>query len=146
MSVVERAAGQVDRLPLWLGPAVTTAVVTAGGALVATRNPTTASFLPPCPLDALTGIHCPGCGSTRATHALLNGDLLAAFDFNPLMMLALPVIALAFVRWWAAGLGYRAPRAELRLPPMAIWGIFAVVVVFGVARNLPWAAVRWMAP
>lgn len=139
--------GRVDRLPRWTGPASATAVALAGGALVRAESPTSNPILPPCPLYALTGIYCPGCGSTRATHALLNGDLIAAFDFNPLMVLAIPVLVLAFVRWWTVAFG-RTPRigVELRLPPQLIYGLFAVVMFFGIARNLPWSAVSWMAP
>lgn len=144
--MLERAEGRVDRLPRWLGPASATAVVAAGGALVASRNPTTDSIFPPCPLYAVTGIYCPGCGSTRASHALLNGDLVTAFDFNPLMVLALPVLVFAFVRWWAAAFGYSARPLEVKLPPRAIWGVFALVMVFGIARNLPWGFLSWMAP
>ena len=147
MTVLERAVGRVDRLPRWAGPASATAVVAAGGALVRADSPTSNPILPPCPLFALTGIHCPGCGSTRATHALLNGDLLAAFDFNPLMMLALPILALAFLRWWGRAVGYRGSTpAEVRLPPQAIWLVFAVVILFGITRNLPWGVFSWMAP
>ncbi len=43
--------------------------------------------LPPCPLYHITGIPCPGCGSTRATSALLHGDFLRALWFNPLWVL-----------------------------------------------------------
>ena len=147
MTLLERAEGRVDRLPRWAGPASVTAAVAAGGALVATNDPTTSSILPPCPLYALTGILCPGCGSTRATHALLNGDLITAFDFNPLMVLAVPVLAFAFVRWWSMAFGRSdGSRAEVKLPPQAIYGLFALVVVFGIARNLPWSAFSWMAP
>ena len=139
--------GRVDRLPRWSGPASATAVVAAGGALVAANNPTSNPILPPCPLYALTGILCPGCGSTRATHALLNGDLIAAFDFNPLMVLAIPVIAFAFIRWWAIAFGRDgSTRVELKLPPQAIWALFALVMVFSVTRNLPWGVFSWMAP
>lgn len=147
MTLLERAVGRADRLPQWVGPASVTTAVAAGGALIATNNPTTNPILPSCALYALTGIHCPGCGGTRAAHALLNGDLITAFDFNPLMVLAIPVVAFAFVRWWASAFGRSSARpVESRLPPQAIWALFAVVVVFGVARNLPWSVLSWMAP
>ena len=42
-----------------------------------------------CPLRALTGIACPGCGATRAAAALLQGDLRAALALNPFFVLAL---------------------------------------------------------
>jgi hypothetical protein len=45
-------------------------------------------------LKNLTGLPCPFCGGTRAVFALLRGDLLQAFWFNPLatigLLLALP--------------------------------------------------------
>jgi Protein of unknown function (DUF2752) len=43
-------------------------------------NPTTAGFFPVCPLYALTGYACPGCGMTRGLHALLHGDVLGSFS------------------------------------------------------------------
>ncbi len=47
-----------------------------------------------CPIKALTGVSCPGCGMTRAWLSLLRGDLAAAWDYHPLF--ALPAIALPF--------------------------------------------------
>ena len=44
--------------------------------------------LPPCPLRALTGLYCPGCGSTRTLHALLHGDLATAMAMNPLLVVS----------------------------------------------------------
>lgn len=36
----------------------------------------------PCALNHFTGLECPGCGTTRALSALVDGDLAAAFSFN----------------------------------------------------------------
>jgi hypothetical protein len=33
-----------------------------------------------------------------------------------------------------------------RVPAGAVWALLVVVVLFGIARNLPWGPVRWMAP
>lgn len=41
-----------------------------------------------CPVRTITGLPCPSCGATRAAGALLEGDLLGAFSFNPLAALA----------------------------------------------------------
>ena len=86
-------------------------------------------MLPACPLRALTGLDCPLCGATRATHALLRGDVLTALDFNALYVLALPILALLVVRWFRTG------RVAVR--STWAWAAFAVVVGFGVVRNLP---------
>jgi hypothetical protein len=46
---------------------------------------------PLCPLASTCGIPCPGCGLTRATVALLHGDVGAAFHFHPLVWLLSPL-------------------------------------------------------
>jgi len=61
-------------------------------------DPTQWAFLPGCPLHALTGLHCPGCGSTRALHQLAHGHLGAAFGLNPLAVGALPVLGFFALR------------------------------------------------
>ncbi|HYH57581.1 MAG TPA: DUF2752 domain-containing protein, partial [Anseongella sp.] len=56
-------------------------------------DPSLAGFFPPCPFKRLTGLDCPGCGSQRALHALLNLHVGAAFRFNPLLLTAIPFLA-----------------------------------------------------
>lgn len=55
-------------------------------------DPASNSIFPNCPFLSLTGFQCPGCGSQRATHQLLNGNILAAFQYNPLFVIAIPYI------------------------------------------------------
>jgi len=45
-------------------------------------NPSEVDFLPKCPLFATTGVYCPGCGSQRATHQLLNFNLFGVINQN----------------------------------------------------------------
>lgn len=134
----------------------------AGAGLVALMffvDPLTAWFLPRCPLNALTGLYCPGCGSTRALHALAHGDVGAALRFNLLAVAALPVLGVAvLVRWavWerpsgrdqeaqlAAGSlpavgGAFGDQGPLPRPQRTAWGwaLVAVVILFGILRNIP---------
>lgn len=44
----------------------------------------------PCPVRALTGFPCPGCGMTRATHLVLHGDLHGALAIHPLVLVLFP--------------------------------------------------------
>jgi len=62
----------------------------AGSALVlAPLVPRIAPFVPACPFHALTGMPCPGCGSTRALVALVRGDFAGALGWNPVAALAI---------------------------------------------------------
>ncbi len=99
-------------------------------------NPTTVGFFPACPLHALTGFNCPGCGLTRGFHALFNGDVLGALHFNAL----LPVYLFVFVYFFAAlvSIAVRGRGLSFNIfRPNLIWSFFAVALAFGVVRNFP---------
>jgi hypothetical protein len=49
------------------------------------------SDFPLCPMAGTFGVPCPGCGLTRATLALLRGDIHAALHFHPLVWLLAPL-------------------------------------------------------
>jgi hypothetical protein len=49
------------------------------------------SDFPLCPTAGSLGIPCPGCGLTRATLALLHGDVHAALHLHPLVWLLTPL-------------------------------------------------------
>ncbi len=116
----------------------------AGCAYVAVADPNRpSSWYPVCPFKALTGLDCPGCGITRALHALLTGHPLRAFDHNALVML---VVVVGLV-WFAVNrLRARRGRPPLELSHPAWWGAAfgALVAVFWVVRNLPWEPFRWL--
>ena len=99
-------------------------------------NPAEHGFFPRCFFRMLTGWDCPGCGGLRATHQLLHGNLRTAFALNPLLVLALPFAGYFAVRYVLArftGQKFPQPFQSAHW----IWVAAAVVVAFGVARNLP---------
>jgi hypothetical protein len=107
--------------------------------LVDPNNPSNA--YPQCPLKAITGIDCPGCGGLRATNALLHGDILGAADHNILALVLLPIMAYMFARWVLAAFDVTIPT--ISWPRAFMWITPVMLVVFTVARNIPITGLHW---
>lgn len=107
----------------------------AATAYVAAVSPYEGGNYPTCPTLALTGWYCAGCGALRAVHDLTHLDLASAWSLNPLVVMAMPVLAVLWFSWlrreWTG-----APRRWIA-PAWAVWALFVVVVGFSVARNIP---------
>ncbi|MBU0691614.1 DUF2752 domain-containing protein [bacterium] len=97
-----------------------------------------------CPVNLTTGLYCPGCGSLRAIHALLNGDIVAALSANLLAVAALPVLAGIGVRSLFRIIKGCSPT--IRIHPIVAWSIFWTVILFAVLRNLPFEITRALHP
>lgn len=110
--------------------------------------PSSTGWYPPCVFHELTGLHCPGCGATRAAYSLIHGRFTEALHQNALLVIALPflsvVISRAVWRWMNA-----LPEAH---SDPSRWLAFlyrlvaAIVILFGIARNLPWWPFQYLAP
>ena len=98
-------------------------------------HPSEYAWLPACPFRVMTGLLCPGCGTLRATHFLLNGQLGTAFHCQPLLMLLTPILALL-----AGKSLYEHTRKKSAPLPFEIpiyWLIVMAVCLFFVLRNIP---------
>lgn len=120
--------------PVWAFVAVGAAGLAALAA-VGVVDPGEPGHYPSCPVFALTGLFCPGCGSLRAMHALVHGDLATAWARNPLTVPAFAVLLGAYLEW-----GQRvftgAPRRVVA-PPWLLWTLLGFVVAFTLLRNVP---------
>ncbi len=102
-------------------------------AIYASVDPSAALF-PRCPIKAVSGFDCPGCGSQRAFHALLHGDVAAAWRYNAALFFAVPLIALYFT---VSALRRRLPGLYAALnSPAAIAAIAAATALWWVMRNV----------
>lgn len=108
-------------------------------------DPATSGVFPPCPVRYFTGWYCPGCGSLRALHQLLHGNLQAAWAMNPLAVLLLPFLAYglaSFALFQIRGQGL--PQPFLR--PAWIRALCVAIILFGIARNLSLYPFELLAP
>lgn len=109
-------------------------------------NPAEASVFPPCLFYRATGFHCPGCGSQRAAHQLLHGELRQAARHNLLLVLALPLLLCTGVV--SLTNGFRKKKTDLAFLSSRtfLFCALAVVLAFGLLRNLPFAPFLYLAP
>ena len=94
------------------------------------------TYLPLCSFHALTGLDCPACGATRATHELLHGRLASAIRCNALWVLSLPVVVYVVVSEVKTLSGGRPLPGDLPRKRWFWWAVVAAAAVFFAARNL----------
>ncbi len=97
-------------------------------------HPSQSCIFPPCLIHSATGYYCPGCGSLRAIHYLLHGDVGAAISLNPLMVLSIPLVGVMLLKpgWFFN-----------RWVP---WVTLGGVIFYGIVRNIPIEPFIWLAP
>jgi len=129
-----------------LAAAGAVALIGCGAVVLARVNPSEIGFLPRCPTNAFLHLECAGCGSTRAVHFLLNGQLALAWRHNPAML----AVGLPLVLWGMLDLILVASRGRgLPRPPLPRslgWIALAALTLYMVARNVPLPAFDSLRP
>jgi hypothetical protein len=95
-----------------------------------TFPPATSNFYPLCAFKLLTGLDCPGCGSTRALHALLHGRFEEAFRFNPILF------AFLIVGLFALPSFLRGETPRFLRTRWFGWTSVCVLCAWGIVRNV----------
>ncbi|MFD8674422.1 DUF2752 domain-containing protein [Streptomyces seoulensis] len=116
-------------------PAGVLAAVAGAFAYVGTVDPNQPGHYPVCPLYALTGLYCPGCGGLRSAHAFAHGDLLGALHDNAAGVAAYLAFAVLWTLWTVRAA--RGLPVRLVLGRTPLWVLGSVLLVFTVVRNLP---------
>ena len=106
----------------------------AAAGVVYCHDPAQTRWFPECVFYHLTGLYCPGCGATRALHALVHGEWAAAFRSNVLLI---PLAAAMVCFYWRPDWGATRTATFLTL---------GGVLLFWVLRNIPAAPFTWLAP
>lgn len=102
-------------------------VLGAGVALLLVHPPGAGSGWPACPIHAVTGLDCPGCGMTRATFELAQGHVGAALSYNALAPL-----------WWStiAALPWLLRRHDRPITRWVVGVLIVVALSFMLVRNV----------
>lgn len=120
-------------------------VLPIGAAILHQYRPGESIWFPRCVFLSATNLYCPGCGATRCLHSLLHGHFAQAFAFNPLLVVALPLLILggiseAYIAWTGRAL------LPWRLSRKMILAIFWIVVAYWIARNFNFYPFKFLAP
>lgn len=115
---------------------LTAAAVTAAVGLIILYSSVdpSANLYPRCGFRMLTGLSCPGCGSQRALHALLNGHWAEAVRFNALFIAEIPLIGLLLLSR-LPGRHFSRMRRLLGARTFILL-ILATIIIWTVVRNI----------
>ena len=110
-------------------------------------DPSTNKFFPACPFYKVTELLCPGCGSQRAIHHLLRGDVGAAINSNILLVLFLPLLSFYY---GVQTFNYIKPQRSITISFVNnVWFILFLAILFlayGILRNIPFHGGNLLAP
>lgn len=98
-------------------------------------NPVDYEWMPKCPSKFISGYDCPGCGSQRALHAVLNGRFTEAWQLNPFLCSSLPLAAAV---GWSSFPSLRGSGTARRIThsPVVTWAYIAAFFGWWVLRNV----------
>ena len=108
-------------------------------------NPSEHNFFPKCPFYSITTLYCPGCGSQRAIHKLLHGDITGAFKHNLLILLLFLVLIYDLIIYFLKRSFQKDFKNVLHQPKITM-SILIIVVAFWVLRNINYYPFSILAP
>ena len=106
---------------------------------------TSSGIYPPSLSRELGGFYCAGCGTLRALHQLLQGNIQAALRLNPLLLVVLPYL----IYWFIA---YNLQFFLAVKLPIIIWrrkeicSLSAVILLYTLMRNIDLALFSVLRP
>jgi len=117
---------------IWFG-------IAAGSLFLFLFNPSNPAnqFFPKCPFRLITGLQCPGCGTTRACYQLLHLHPVAAFKLNPLTMMTLPFLIYGLAGFTKSAISGQ-PQRRVFIPTFYLWTWIVAIIFFWIFRNTPW--------
>jgi Protein of unknown function (DUF2752) len=129
---------------LWLALGVLALLLGFGIVILWNFDPVKYSaFFPQCSFKKLTGLHCPGCGLTRAAYALVHGDILRALSMNVFFVGGAPLFCLMMLNYFKRLPEFLVPFTNRISKPIP-W--LVLLLAFWVLRNIPYYPFTILAP
>ena len=89
----------------------------------------------PCLVNAVLGVYCPACGVSRMCMAILQGDIVGGFRYNPFAFFALPILFAVLCRQTVLYV-MRGEHRLSRIERVTLWTLLCASVLFGILRNI----------
>lgn len=98
-------------------------------------NPSEHDFFPKCPFYSFTGIYCAGCGSQRAIHQIINGNIFTGVRHNYLLVLVFGVLSYKAIIYLLNKINKKT-FSDIFHKPIATKIILVLVLLFWLLRNI----------
>ena len=108
-------------------------------------NPSEVDFLPKCVLYTTTGLYCPGCGSQRATHHLLNLNILGVLQQNIFYFIVLLIVGYHLILT-SINLFFKKHIYNYLCHPKTPVIFLIFLILFWILRNIPYYPFNLLAP
>ncbi|RXP53474.1 DUF2752 domain-containing protein [Lutibacter sp. HS1-25] len=108
-------------------------------------NPSEVDFLPKCPFYFTTGLYCPGCGSQRATHQLLNFNFKGVIAQNILFVVCI-FILIYHITITVLNTYFKKNYFNYLNHAKTGWIVLIFILVFWISRNIPCYPFELLAP
>ena len=91
----------------------------------------------PCPINLVTGLHCPGCGLTRMLKAICEFNFYQAFRYNMLLFILMPFFSFYFLNTiYCIITSQKDKMFYKKIPNIVIYILITVSLLFGILRNI----------
>ena len=90
----------------------------------------------PCIFHEITGLYCPGCGTTRLIFALLEGHIKEAFNYNRLVFILLPFIISYYIYYSYLYIFNKKDNIIYKIKKIYIYILLSITILFGILRNI----------
>ena len=111
------------------------AFIAIAAALYFIYNPVDSVWFPKCAFYQLTGFECPACGSQRAIHAILHGDIIEGLKYNVFIVISIPY-ALGLILILMFKTPFTAKLREILLHYKVVYAYCIIFVAWWILRNL----------